>query len=161
MDASPPGVVKINVDVALSMEGWVGLGAIARDCRGQILFSAVRRVRARWEPIVAKSKAVWFGVKKATDHGFRDVILETDSLLLASKLKRKSFSLAVVDSILEDIISASSILSSIFWSHVKRDGNYMAHHLARIVSYGSEQLWEYLVPNEISPYVLMDNLSIN
>ncbi|XP_021749725.1 uncharacterized protein LOC110715453 [Chenopodium quinoa] len=157
----PSSVVKINVDASISDEGCVGLGVIARDSRGRVLFSIVSRVRARWEPLIAESKAALFGLRKVRDQGYNDVILEADCLQLVSKIKKNTFSLASVDCVLEDIIAVSSNFSSIFWSHVKREGNFVAHHLAKLVSYGREQLWEFLVPDEISPYVLLDTLSLN
>ncbi|XP_021761446.1 uncharacterized protein LOC110726302 [Chenopodium quinoa] len=159
----PPPIdfVKVNVDATITENGWVGLGAIARDDRGRILFSAVCRTRARWEPLVAECKAALFGIKKAREKKLANIILESDSLLLVSKLKKGSFSPAAVGGILEDIVYACTGFSSISWSHVKWEGNFVAHHLARLVSYGSEQLWDNLVPNEISPYVLLDSLSIN
>ncbi|XP_021724707.1 uncharacterized protein LOC110692022 [Chenopodium quinoa] len=92
----PHGSVKVNVDVAISEDGWVGLGAIARDDRGRVLFSAVSRSRARWEPLVAECKAALFGIKKATEKNLGNIILEVNSLMLVSKLKKGSFSLAAV-----------------------------------------------------------------
>ncbi|XP_021714646.1 uncharacterized protein LOC110682599 [Chenopodium quinoa] len=144
----PLGAVKINVDASISEDGWVGLGAIARDSNGQVMFAAVSRARARWEPLVAESKAALFGLRKARELGYMDVILEADSLQLVSKIKKHSFAFATVDGILEDIVVVSSNFSSIIWSHVKREGNFVAHHLARLVSFGHEQLWEFLVPDE-------------
>lgn len=44
--AQPEGLVKVNVDASLCDEGCVGLGAIARDHRGNVLFSVVRRTKA-------------------------------------------------------------------------------------------------------------------
>ncbi|XP_021746413.1 uncharacterized protein LOC110712260 [Chenopodium quinoa] len=134
----PLGSVKVNVDAAISEDGWVGLGAIARDDRGRVLFSAVSRSRAWWEPLVAECKAALFGIKKAREKNMGNIILEADSLLLVSKLKKGSSSLAAVDGILEDIVSACTDFSSIIWCHVKREGNFVAHHLARLVPYGSE-----------------------
>lgn len=67
---------------------------------------------------------------------------------------------SLVDNVLEDVASTSSNFISLRWSHVKRDGNSVAHHLARLVSVGAEQCWESLVPSDVSPRVLIDSLSI-
>lgn len=60
---SPVGIHKINVDASLAVDGWIGLGAIARDSRGRVLFAASRRVRAFWSPEVSEAKAIEMGVR--------------------------------------------------------------------------------------------------
>lgn len=62
---------------------------------------------------------------------------------------------------LEDILELSSSFSSVIWSHVQRDGNYVAHHLAKLVPFGVEQVWENHCLSEVAPYVLSDLLSID
>lgn len=150
----------MNVDASLSEEGWVGLGTVARNDKGEVLFSAVRRIRARWSPVVAESKAAFFGLKKASEHGLFDVILESDSEILISKMIKGFFMFSVVDSVLEDIVSTSCNFNFLSRSHVKKDGNSVAHHLARLVPFGVEQCRENHSPSEVSSYVLMDTLSI-
>lgn len=36
----PPGIIKINADASLEVDGWVGIGVIARNSEGGVLFSA-------------------------------------------------------------------------------------------------------------------------
>lgn len=55
---------------------------------------------------------------------------------------------------------SSSNFVVVAWFHVKRDGNCVAHHLARIILFGVEQRWECHVSNDIVTYVLMDTLSL-
>ena len=45
-------------------------------------------------------------------------------------------------------------------SHVKRDDNAVAHHLAKLVSFDVEQIWKNHYPAEITPYVLIGILSL-
>lgn len=68
---------------------------------------------------------------------------------------------ADLDSVLEDILVCSSHFTSLLWPHVRRDGNVVAHHLAKLVPFGVEQIWENYCLVEVSPYVLMDTLSMN
>lgn len=49
---------------------------------------------------------------------------------------------------------------SLSWSHVKRDGNFVAHHLAKLVPFGVDQVWENHYPSEVAPYLLTDILSL-
>ena len=48
--APPPGVVKLKLDASLASESWAGLGVVARNDRGDVLFAATRRVRASCPP---------------------------------------------------------------------------------------------------------------
>nr|XP_021852026.1 uncharacterized protein LOC110791585 [Spinacia oleracea] len=159
---APPSmeVIKSNVDASLCVDGWVGLGAVARNWKGEVLFAAVRRHQARWSPLVAESKAALFGLKKARQYGFQDVILESDSETVVSRMSKNSFGFSLVDNVLEDISSYSCNFNFVSWSHVRRDGNSVAHHLAKLVPFGFEQCCENHSPSEISPYVLMDSLLI-
>lgn len=50
--------MKINFDVSLSEEGWVGLGVVARDSNDKVLFSAIKRVKAWWQPDIAEANAI-------------------------------------------------------------------------------------------------------
>lgn len=52
----PPTIItKFNVDASLAIEGWVGLGVIARNCQGKVLsFLATRWMRAYWSPRLQK-----------------------------------------------------------------------------------------------------------
>lgn len=67
------------------------------------------------------------------------VILETDCQTIISRLRRTSTDLADLDSILKDVLALTYFIDL---SHVKRDGNCVAHHLARIIPFGVEQVWD-------------------
>lgn len=43
-------IVKINMDASPSEEGWIVLGTVARNWKGEVLYAVVRGVRARWYP---------------------------------------------------------------------------------------------------------------
>ena len=156
--APPEGVMKINVDACLAVEGWVGLGVIARSSAGDTLFAAVRHVRACWTAEVAEAKAVAMAVRLGLSHGLKDVILESDCQVVINRLSKNAIFLSDLDGVLSDILSACASFHSLVWSHVKREGNFVAHHLARLIPFGVEQVWENHYPLEVAPYVLMDNL---
>ncbi|XP_021738795.1 uncharacterized protein LOC110705260 [Chenopodium quinoa] len=141
----PAGAIKINVDASLAVEGWVGMGVIARDCEGKVLMAATRRVCA------------WL----AKAYGFNDIIVETDCQGLVNRLSKADVFLSDLDNVLEDVLSLSLSFNSIAWSHVRRDGNFVAHHLAKLLPSGVKQVWVNHCPPEISPYVLSDILSFN
>ncbi|KAL2893314.1 hypothetical protein RDABS01_009223 [Bienertia sinuspersici] len=155
------GSLKINTDASLAVEGWVGLGAVVRDSRGVVVAAAVRRVRAWWPAEVAEAKAVLMAVKLARDLGLKEVIMESDSQVLIHRLSKAAIFFTELDAVLEDILSLSHNFDSFVLSHVKREGNYVAHHLARLVPFGLQQTWVNACPIEVNPYVLSDALSLD
>lgn len=154
-------MVKVNCDASVFDNGQVGLGVVARDSKGAVLFAACRRVRCYWEPIIAEGKAVAMACRLARRYGLKNVIFESDNLSIVSRLTKAAIHLTELDSILEDILTISASFDYVSWLHCKRDANFVAHHLARLVPFGVEQVWENHSPCEISPYVLLDTLSLN
>lgn len=114
-----------------------------------------------WPVEVAEAKALAVAVKLGRRYRFEDVIIVSDWQSLMNRLSKGATYFSNLDSILDDILCFSISFTSIRWSHVKRDGNCVAHHLARLVPFGIEQLWKNHYPSEISPYVLMDSLSLD
>ena len=159
--APHPVVIKINADASVGNDGWIGLGVVARGSDGRVCFSAVRRQRTWWPPEIAECKAIHLAVRLARDHGLRDVLVESDSQVVTTKLSKVVLFYSDLDFILGDVLALSSEFNSISFVHVKRDGNTVAHNLARVVPFVVEQCWENHVPQAVAPYVLMDTLSMD
>ncbi|XP_010693930.1 uncharacterized protein LOC104906811 [Beta vulgaris subsp. vulgaris] len=159
--APPLGSCKLNVAASLLVDGWVGLGVVARESNSVVCFTATRRVRAHWTLELAEAKAITMGIHLGKRFGLQDVVLESDCQVDINRLAKNVSNLFDLDVFLYDIFSSCSSLSSIVWSHVKRDGNFVAHHLAKIIPFGDEQIWENHVPSEVEPYILMDKLSLD
>ena len=88
------------------------------------------------------------------------MIFESDSLVATKRLTKAAIFFSDLDAILGDILSMCNAFSSVSFSHIRRDGNSVAHNLARVVPFGVEQCWERHCPSAVTPYVLMDNLSL-
>lgn len=52
----PQDCIKQNADTTIGEDGWVGLGVVARDHQGVVLFATTSRSRARWLVAVAEGK---------------------------------------------------------------------------------------------------------
>lgn len=159
--APPEGLIKINTNASLSEEGMVGLSVVERDGEGKVLFAVVRITRTLWPPDVAEAKAIHLDVGWVKKQGFKDLVIESDAQDLISRLSRASIYFSDLDAILGDIIFIRSSFRSFSFSHVRRGGNFVAHHLAKVVSFGYEQYWVNHCLGVVSPYVLMDTLSID
>lgn len=79
---------------------------------------------------------------------------------MTQRLTKNAVFLSDLDIVLHNILSSCIDFTSIVWSHVKRDGNSVAHNLAKLIPFGIEQVWENHSPMEVAPYVLMDSLSM-
>ena len=79
------------MDASLAVEGWVGLGVIARDHFGGVRFAASRRVRAYWTPEIAEAKAIEMGVRLRRRFGLKNVVFESDCLTVITRLQKASF----------------------------------------------------------------------
>lgn len=132
----PQGVIKINTNASLQEEGWVGAEVATRDSKGTIMFTTSRRTRAWWPPEIVEAKAVAYGRRLGKRYGLTDIIVESDSQILISRLTKGVMYYSDLDSILEDILAFSVSFNSVIWSHVRRDGNLVAHHLARLLPFG-------------------------
>ncbi|XP_048496242.1 uncharacterized protein LOC125495535 [Beta vulgaris subsp. vulgaris] len=159
--APPSEVIKLNADASISNDGWVGLGVVARDPSVQVIFAAVRRCRAYWPSEVAECKAVHMALRLTISHGLSHVIFESNLQVVSSKLSKAALYFSDLDPIFGNVLSMCNTFISIRFSHVKRDGNTVAHNLARVVPFVVEQCWERHSPSDVAPYVFMDSLSLD
>ncbi|KAL2924727.1 tRNA pseudouridine synthase B [Bienertia sinuspersici] len=151
LGASSRGVVKVNKMWSLRRwDGWVSRQCV--ECSGEA-------TRACWPPGNCKGEDFVVGCKLAQKHGYKDVLLESDCETIVLRLSKSLFSQLELDLVLKDVLFQSSVLS-ISFLHVKRGGNFIAHHLAKLVPLGIEQVWTNLCPKEVEPYVLSDALSL-
>ena len=67
----------------------------------------------------------------AAQLGFHSGILESDSLLLVSALVENHTYLSTDGLLLDDIRFYASFFNQLLYSHVKREGNKVAHRLAK------------------------------
>ncbi|XP_021751223.1 uncharacterized protein LOC110716880 [Chenopodium quinoa] len=74
------GVTKINVDAAILHNGEVGVGVVARDYRGEILFTGARRYKGRWEVKIVEATGMQYGIELAIRLVYEKIWLESDAL---------------------------------------------------------------------------------
>ena len=134
---------------------------VGRNHEGKVLFAASKRVRATWPVEIVEGKALLMALRLTLKFGHKNVILEYDSQVIISRLSKAMVYFVGLDSVLEDIILLSSELNHLSWSHVKRNGNSVSHHLARLVLFDVEQTWANHYHAEVTLYVFMDSLSMD
>uniref|UniRef100_A0A803NAW0 RNase H type-1 domain-containing protein n=1 Tax=Chenopodium quinoa TaxID=63459 RepID=A0A803NAW0_CHEQI len=118
----------------------VGLGVVIHDDKGLIVAAAVRRVVGDGTVVGAEALAVRLGVCLATRLGFLKVEVECDSLAVIKAIKKHTVWLTPFDLIIEDITMVGSSFVSFSCNHVRRNGNVVAHSMARMLpGVGDEQ----------------------
>ena len=84
----PSGSIKLNVDAAFAtVVKEARLGLVIRDSRGEVLWSAVKRVDQVYSPLQAELLAILFGLEEIAGFTSQDVEVESDSLLAISEVK--------------------------------------------------------------------------
>nr|POF03737.1 putative ribonuclease h protein [Quercus suber] len=128
----PPFVLKINVDGALDKSRCsAGIGVVIRDEAGCIVAAMGKQCHVPLGPLEVEAKAFETGLQLAWDLGLQNVILEGDSLVMVRALCGQSAPPSSVDSLCLGIQMISSEFHSVNVSHVRRQGNRLAHSLAK------------------------------
>ncbi|GKD65499.1 reverse transcriptase [Tanacetum coccineum] len=123
--------IKFNCDAAWQKEsGTLGMGFVARNCNGEVLLSGARSEFYANSPLEAKAKAIWWAIQHARNRCYPEVVFESDSLTLVHALRNQSIPLKIAATF-SDILSKSLAFGTCDWSFVKREGNMVAHSMAR------------------------------
>ncbi|RHN54610.1 putative ribonuclease H-like domain, reverse transcriptase zinc-binding domain-containing protein [Medicago truncatula] len=141
------GVIKINCDANLTSEDVWGIGVITRNDNGIVMASGTWNRPGFMCPITAEAWGVYQAALFALDQGFQNVLFENDNEKLISMLSREEEGhRSYLGSIIQSIISLVPRFRFCGFSHVKREGNVVAHCLAMIATVSLNQVWVDIVP---------------
>ncbi|RYR23091.1 hypothetical protein Ahy_B03g068364 [Arachis hypogaea] len=137
----PPGWIKCNVDAAFREVYSAGAtAAVFRDHAGSLLTASNHRIAAS-SPLAAEAFAVREALIMAKNFQLDRIIFESDSLILIQALKSKA-SIAEIQVILDDILELVRSITNCGFTWVPREGNGLAHEVARLTADGSlQQNW--------------------
>ena len=133
---SPPshGHYKVNIDGAVfSKRKQAGAGVIIRDGVGHVVAALSKRWNYPLGAIEAEAKAWEAGVLFAKDMGIQDAEFEGNSLVLCNVLQGLASPPTSVANVLIDFLNHASLFRQWKVSHIKRQGNILAHLLAQHV----------------------------
>ena len=153
-----PGQYKVNVDGALfAVENTAGLGVVIKDEHGQVIVSLFERIPLPSTVIEVEALAARRGMELAVETGFRNIVLESDSQILITALREDFYSLASFGHLVKDIQFTATYLSSINYTHVRRQCNGLAHSLARRArNLSRSHVWIEDVPSDSSSVLQAD-----
>ena len=120
---SPPprSLFKINVDGAIATATKkAGVGVIVRDELGRVEAAMCRNLNATLGAIKTESKAIEAGLLFTQDIGIRDIVVESDSLIMVQALNGTSTPPFVVSAVVQGIRDLNKSFCRVEFSHIKR-----------------------------------------
>ena len=104
--------------------------------------------------IEVEAKAFKSGLEFAKDMGIQDFVLEGDSLNIVHALTGNSHAASTITALIYGMQVASFEFRNVLFSHVRRNGNILAHQLAKHVL----GIFDFSVWIEESPCFLVQTL---
>ena len=156
-------MVKINCDRATFKEQKKSsIGVIIWDNNSLVMASMSKLLPQQYTPLEIETLAASSALEFAAELGFKQVILETDSQVLSNALRHNSPYLSPLGLSIDDIICNASFFNQLLYSHVKREGNKVAHSLARYyICISNFSVWIETVPPPFISLVLADMASFS
>ncbi|KAK8508865.1 hypothetical protein V6N12_034967 [Hibiscus sabdariffa] len=144
-------IIKFNFDASFNAESKSSIsGIVARDCQGFIVAACTCPHSGIGDAFIAEAVACDKAVSFALELGFRSVQIEGDSLSLIKKLSSAMADKSVISPILLDIKALSKAFDIITFSFVSREGNKVAHELARArLQYSEPRYWIEEAPTTV------------
>ncbi|KAK9266575.1 hypothetical protein L1049_021625 [Liquidambar formosana] len=156
----PPirNIYKLNVDGALSLDKSItGIGVVARDHEGEVVAAMGQNFQGNLEPKHVEALAFQCALHFARDIGLRKIIVEGDNLEVVQGILNVVEDCSSLGLIFEDIREDSGHFSSISFKHIYREGNAVAHCLAKhACNTNSTSIWLEEVPEFIRDQVQLD-----
>lgn len=163
MEATPSGCFKINFNGAIfPKEKKSGIGVVIRDNRGLVIASCSKVVHQVLGSSNIEAMAAAWALSFASNLGVRRVVLEGDSMAVITGLREVEKVLVPCGLLLEDAKILSQQFDELLYSHTKREGNSLAHSLARYaVGIPDFLIWMENVPSQFYSVFHIDLLGFS
>ena len=114
-----------------SSQGAVGIGVLIRDEEGRVEAALSKKIMAPLGAVEAEAKAFEAGILFAKDIGIQEFILEGDSTIIYKALCDTSSPPSAVEPVTIGMQALCRDFRRVKFSHVRRQGNRLAHLLAK------------------------------
>ncbi|KAF5475865.1 hypothetical protein F2P56_007627 [Juglans regia] len=156
----PRGVFKLNVDRAIFQNQHnAGIGAILRDCKGEVLMAVSKKEREVSDATGIKMLAIFRGLQLSVHLGIHHLVVESDALTLVEELQKSEPSMAFVGNVIKNTKELMHCFQSCEVRYVGRNCNEAAHKLARHAWNVSDiSFWWGSFPNVIASVIWVERL---
>ena len=153
--APSPNTYKINYHGAISnADNIFGIGVVVRDCRGEVIASLVQQLDQAHQPMEVEAMATCRAMEFGSELGVDCTIVDGDSELVVKALRCKDNGLTPFAHLINDVSLFSCLFLELLYSHIGRDGNEVAHNLARLtLTSSSRTVWIEDVLYHTLPFV--------
>ncbi|KAM2292630.1 hypothetical protein ACFXTI_027340 [Malus domestica] len=157
------GTIKINTDAAWCKNTMrMGVGWLGCDFAGLLQAAGGSGIGYCHSAAVAEATAIRAALMACIDHGFDDVIIESDARMIILMLKKEVLIDFSIECILGDIEILAQKLMSVSFAFVSREGNRAAYSVAKYVfKEGRSFTWDCIGPAFLFNFLTQDvNISI-
>ena len=156
--APATGFVKVNFDGAIFGDSSMsGVGVVIRDTNGAVLASCAEKIGHAYKADETEALAALKALTLAHELGFQNVVFKGDALGLIQALKSQEQNLSLWGLLVEDVKVYGTKFRRLLYSHVKRNGNSVAHNLAKhVICILDFQVWMEDVPSHIVLFLHLD-----
>ncbi|XP_050280472.1 uncharacterized protein LOC126721479 [Quercus robur] len=150
---SPPelGVYKLNFDGAIfESSARAGLGVVVRDAEGMIIAALSQNIKLPSSVDLVEALAARRAILFAQELCLGQVMVEGDSLRVITAINNPQKNRTQWGHVVEDIKKASSWFQTCSFGHIYREGNSLAHSLAkRAVLSADLDVWLEDLPQDL------------
>ncbi|KAK2443916.1 Ribonuclease H superfamily protein [Trifolium repens] len=133
--------IKINCDANLAVEGRWGLGASFRNAEGALLLAAAWVMPGSKEPTLAEAYAVYKAILLAIEHGFQQVIIESDNSTIIDLINSNRNPRLYLGNVVQGIRMNMNRFSKWCFRSINREANKVAHELAALAHTEANNVW--------------------
>ena len=140
--------------MVLFSQNQTGIGVIVRNNNGQVIDSLSQQLNQAYKSIEVEVMAAIRVLEFAAELGLDGVVVEDDSSIVMNGLKTKEPSLSSYGLLISNACVFHNLFSELSNSHVKSEGNQIAHYLAKlVVNYLDNVIWMEDVPPLVFSFV--------
>ena len=130
---------------------------VIRDYNGEVIASLIQQLDQAYQLMEVEAMAVCRVVEFGSELGVGCAIVEGDSEVIVKDLRNKDNGLISFAPLINDVSLFSSLFSELSYSHIRRDGNKVAHNLARLALITPDcTMWMEDVPSHTLRFVQAD-----
>ena len=157
MESSPSGFLKVNTD-AVTFEGgrYLCIRVVIRDSMVEILAASSKVLPASFSAKISKALAIQEGMLLAAEMEVSHAIFESNALSTIQTINDGIHG-GELGHIIRNIREVSSSFTWCSFQHLKREGNRVAHELARVAgNLGASQVWKRAIPSLVKHLITED-----